>query len=434
MPVATDWRTITLTLPPNFVSGNEWVVVFRNINGFGNILYLDNIRIARQPSRDVAAVALLNYPPFTCTSRFTGSVLVRNRGRDTVTSFVVGYINNGSPQGSITINTPLPPGAQQVVSLPPPNFVQLGPNRLRIYTSTPSNALGTGDEDLSNDTLLLTVFRTGTDRAPFTESFLNPFTAPGIPYFNWGVVNKDNSLTWEWHPVGNGNAGSVYVNTFNYPSLGAVDDLVTPQISTTGADSIKLLFDVAAATFTPPSNGIAVDTLEVLATTDCGTTFRSVYKKWGRQLVTVLGERTNEFVPVSPNEWRRDSVDLTGFVNRGPVQLVFRITNNFENNIFLDNIAVRTVQLPAALKEKGYLILPNPFRNSFTVRHLQTPRTLQRLSVYDEKGSLVWDRSFNGNAERSIAVNLPQVSTGIYFVRLYYSDRNAPVTERILKQ
>src|SRR5262249_33042639 len=153
-----------------------------------------------------------------------------------------------------------------------------------------------------------------------------------------------------------------------------------------GVDSVTLSFDVAAASFGDAS---PTDTLEVLITKDCGNTFTSVYKKWGTALQTVGNPVAGEFIPASATQWRTETVDLTTIALSGPAQVVFRNTNNNKNNIFIDNINLKTRILPSRLKRENVIVLPNPFRNQFTVWHFQPPVDLRYISVYSSSGQLI---------------------------------------------
>jgi hypothetical protein len=263
----------------------------------------------------------------------------------------------------------------------------------------------------------------GTTAVPFREDFSGSVFPPA----SWTVINPDGDTTWKRYAAGNGNAGSAYVNTFNYSSNDEKDDLVTPRISynTIGIDSVKLVFDVAAATYTdvddPANAGIPIDTLEILVSRDCGNSFTTVYKKWGKDLRTVNTAMVDEFFPTAL-QWKRDTADLSAFSKESPIQVFFRVTNNFENNIFIDNVLLTTSEAPAALKSQGYLFLPNPFRESFSIWHYHKPTDLRFIRVYNGVGQLLFTKQFNGNADNFIKVDLFGKPAGVYIIHLEYTD------------
>ncbi|MDQ3844417.1 MAG: T9SS type A sorting domain-containing protein, partial [Bacteroidota bacterium] len=202
-------------------------------------------------------------------------------------------------------------------------------------------------------------------------------------------------------------------------------------------DSVFLHFRLAAAIHNDPVNS-STDTLAILLSRDCGNTYTTVYQKWGAELQTISGIdylRTTEFFPSSLSQWRRDSINLGSFLNESEngFNITFRVSSNYENNLFLDDVTLYTKTLPPLLKQQGYLILPTAFRDQFAVWHYQQPTSLRSITVYSSLGQLVWQQEYNGRAEKYITVNLNNQPSGVYFVRLMYSDKNRSFTQRVVK-
>jgi hypothetical protein len=186
----------------------------------------------------------------------------------------------------------------------------------------------------------------------------------------------------------------------------------------------------------PGSTVFPLDTLEVLATNDCGATFTSVWKKFGNELQTVNDPNytfINNYTPTRAAEWKHVRIHLSPSVGTGNFQLYFTSKGNKQNNIWLDNINITSRTLPQKLKDQGYLIYPNPFNGSFTIHHhaIQPPTDLQAVQVYNAAGQLVWDKRYNGNAERQIWVNTANFSKGMYILKLIYS--NKTIVEKVIK-
>jgi hypothetical protein len=379
---------------------------------------------------ELTGCAVKTYPTaILCAGTIAPKFRIVNNVLQTLNSVTAGYRLDDGTAVTQTLNVNQPLGGTTIVEFPT-IAVGSGAHQIKFFTSNPN---GNRDEVPSNDTLVQDFTINGAAFTPYKESF----ESTTFPPVSWSLINPDGATTWQRHSEGKGNAGSAYLNSFHYNANGQKDDLVTPNISFPDADSVKLTFDLASATYSdldvPNNFGIALDTLEILATKDCGSTFTSVYKKWGKDLRTVDTAQTEEFFP-SSSQWRTETVDLTAFVQQSPIQLFFRYTNNFENNTFIDNINVFTSLVPASLKEKGFLVIPTLFHNSFMVRHYQQPTTLKRISVFNSTGQLIWRKDFNGNAEKSITVDLLGKSAGLYFVRLEYNDGAKNVTQRVVKQ
>jgi hypothetical protein len=256
-----------------------------------------------------------------CPGAFTPKLRIINNAAQPLTTITAGYRLDDGATVTQTVNVNLSLGTTAVVSFPPVS-VTSGIHQFKFFTANPN---GGADQVPVNDTLTTNFTVNGTASVPFREDF----TGAAFPPPNWSVINPDSDITWERHATGNGNAGSAYINTFNYGSNHEKDDLVTPRISygTIGIDSVKLTFDIASATYTdiddPVNAGTPLDTLEILVTKDCGNSFTTVYKKWGKDLRTLTTPQQDEFFP-TVSQWKRDTADLTAFSNQSPIQIFFR--------------------------------------------------------------------------------------------------------------
>jgi hypothetical protein len=343
---------------------------------------------------------------------------------------IISSLNNATP---VIYNWSgnLAPYSEITLSLPQESGM-LGANTLVVYTSLPN---GNPDQRTSNDTS-----RVSFDIAPIvplTTRVEEGFSNPAFPPKDWKVSNPDGDLTWQRNPIyGKKQAGSAWVNDWNNSTNNLIDDLVMPRYSYSNIDSVFVSFQLATAIYSDPGQNIPIDTLAILLTKDCGNTFTTVYKKWGNALQTIKFRPDFEFFPQSQSDWRLDSVNLTEWLGttEEQFQLLFRFSGNFENNIFIDDVALYTKILPAKLKQKGYLLLPTVTRDQFSIWHLQQPTTLRYVNVYSSSGQLVWKKEFNGKAEKLITVNLSGKMAGVYYVSLGYTDAKLNVTERIIKQ
>jgi hypothetical protein len=426
-PLPSEWRTESVVLSGAVLSTGQVQVVFRNTSRFGNNIFIDNINVAPFTSvtRNTQLVSVNSPKPLECGTSVTPSVTIKNLSSENITGIKLSYsIDNGAVQTTPVTNLNLAFNASTDISLGA-GTVSAGVHNIKVYSWEPVSASGTGDSNTSNDTLQKQFSIPGAVQAPLVENF----TATTFPPSNWALINPDGSIGWTRHINGNVNTGSAWVNTFNYGATGALDDLVTPSVSYSVVDSVKLSFDLSAGL----RNTVNTDTLSVLITKDCGNTFTEVYKKGGEQLLDDFVTQTTEFFP-SIGRWRTEVVDLTAFVNQSPVMAIFRLKNKNGNNIFIDNVNISTVTLPAALRQQGYLILPTVFKSSFTVWHYQQPIDLKYVSVYNAIGQLVWQQQFDGNAGRMISIDLSGKAPGVYIVKLGYSDEKKNVRQRVIRQ
>lgn len=366
-----------------------------------------------------------------CTSSFAPVVTIRNSGTTTLTSVqIVARVNNGTPvvynwSGS------LPSFTETNVTLNNLTGVK-GVNTLTVYTQAPN---GQADQNPGNNTA--SVPFTITSVEPLKGTVVEEFNGPTFPPVGWGIYNPDGDLTWEHNDtIGYKAPGSAWINNYENATFDRIDDLIMPAYSYSDVDSIFLHFNVAAALFSDVGSGVPLDTFTVLLSKDCGNTFTTVYKKSSEELET-LGINTEEaFYPGSKFEWRRDSVNLGEYLGstEPQVNVYFRFTGNYENNIFIDDVTLSTKVVPRRLKEQGYLVLPTVNTGNFAVWHYQQPTTLRAVTVYNSAGQVIWKRDFNHNAGKYIAVDLSRQAAGVYFVNLGYDDKGRNVTQRIIKR
>ena len=204
-----------------------------------------------------------------------------------------------------------------------------------------------------------------------------------------------------------------------------------PTVNISNVDSAFISFQVAAATFSNPSDaGNAWDTLEVVLSTDCGKTYTSIYKKWGADLITRPGATGTEYFP-SAGEWRKDSVDISSFISQGNVLLAFRNTNEWENNIFVDDINVRTVTVNPNLKQQGFLVTPNPTSGQIAVQFYPQPDKLKGIVIFSTVGQKIAETIITpGQANNYYSYNLSQFAPGVYIVRALFTDKT--ITKKIV--
>jgi hypothetical protein len=394
------------------------------------------------PANDIAVVESVNpggyevincgiktYPSaILCAGSIEPKFRIVNKGSQPLTSVRAGYIIDGAAAVTQTFSLNLLSGATAVLSFSAAEITP-GIHQITYFTTLPN---GASDGVPANDSVKQTFTVNGNATTPLIEMFKNNTFPPQ----GWSVLNPDNDVTWQRFPDGNVTPGSAYINTFNYSANQQWDDLISPNISYPPSDSLTLTFELASATYTdiddPINTGTVLDTLEVLVTQDCGNTFTPVYKKSGQDLRTETVPQEEEFFPTA-SQWRKERVDLTQFMNGGSLQLVFRMISNFENNSFIDNVNVTATNVPPLLKEQGYLLLPNPFQQKFAVWHYQQPVSLHHIRVYNSAGQLVLQKSFNGNAEKYISLDMPGSPAGIYIVQLEYANPAKTISQRVVK-
>ncbi len=372
---------------------------------------------------------------YSCSSSYRPVVTIRNAGTDAITSL---NLNARFGTGQVTVTNwtgNLAPLASINITL---NEMNLNPGtnaNLIVYTSNPN---GSVDQRLSNDTGRIDGVSFPIATLPYTEGFESTSFPPSL----WQRINPDNDITWERSTAAakTGNA-SMYINNYDYDAAGLTDFMYSPLVEVRGRDSAFLTFQIAAAMFTDPFDiGTPIDTLEILLTDNCGQTFRSVYKKWGRDLITTGNVATE--TPFTPTaiQWRRDSVFLGDFTaaTQPYIQVVFRNATNWENNIYIDDVNITVKDVNPNLRRKGVMITPNPFSRKFALQYFDPPNNIEYINVYNQAGQLVWQKRIALGQGGTIAtpgyqeIDLGTMSSGMYVVQIVYRSR-ATDTFRVMK-
>ena len=266
-----------------------------------------------------------------CPGNFIPKVRIRNNGLDTLKTVTVGMIINGGAPAIINISPDLATGYTTVVSfstIP----VTTGTYTIKFYTANPNGV--NPDQVPSNDTLTTTLTVAVPLAIPVTEGFeSSTFPPPG-----WTIRNPHGDFTWIRVSPGHNSNFSAAIDNYNNDASNKTDELRTPKITFTPADSVLIIaFDVAHKYYPDPAN---YDTLSVLVSNDCGATFTTVYKKWGQELATADTSSLPYLTPAN-DDWRTDKITLRGaLLSTGNIIVAFRNTNRFGNNIFLDNINI----------------------------------------------------------------------------------------------
>ena len=421
-----EWTRKSLDLSGYIPSGNI-MVQFRAINQFGNNMHLDDINIDKKVffNNDAGVIAVNKPAGRICTSSDAPVAVIKNYGKINLTSVRINYQVDGTgPVTTFNWTGNLARNQTATVTLATANLGAVGNHSINVFTTLPNNVT---DEDPSNDGLVKPYVVSQVFALPGTVT--EEFTSSTFPPINWSIINPNADITWQRNStIGNRNAGSAYFNDFINTTIDRYDDLAMPNYSYSGIDSIFLTFNLAHITKTlPGTTGARLDTLTVLLSRDCGNTFTTVYKKYGEELQTVNDPNFQismlNFAPLA-SQWRRDSLNLGNWLSATEplFQIMFRFSGNMENNFYLDDVNIRTQVLPAKLKNDGYLILPNPFRNTFGVWHYQVPTNLRYVNVYNSIGQLVYSKKFPSGGEKFFQVDLGGRAAGIYTVNLGYED------------
>ena len=374
-----------------------------------------------------AAAKSINVPlQRVCSSTFSPVITVRNPGATTITALTIKATLDNGTASTTNWTGSLASLKETNVTLTAITVPAEGIHTLNVSISSPN---GSTDENSANDNLTLAFQYYQALTPPYKESFENS----SFPPARWDIVNPDKNMTWERTAAAakTGNASAV-IRNYDYKANGQKDYLRLPLMNITSGDSAFMTFQLAAAAVT--DTGTAnnpFDTLEVLVSKDCGATFTSLYKKGGKDLLTVLKPDSLAYIPKS-TEWRKDSVNLTPYINFGQILLAFVNTNEHENNVYLDDINVYTYTASEILKSKGFMITPNPTTNRFTIQFYPYPTFVKGINVFNSQGQRVTSIRLNAAGGSGYTFDLTGMASGVYMVQIVLGD--GVITRKVIKQ
>ncbi len=265
-----------------------------------------------------------------CPGPAIPAIEVRNYGSNTVTSTKIQLEVNGNVTQVKSYALNLAPLATQTLGFSPETLVA---DRSELLSFKILQTNGGVDGKAQNDTLSRTVAVAATTSVPLLEPFNS---APA----NWRISNPDGLKTWEITTAPNASASNTafFMNFYNYETQGAIDQLITPVFDLSTDTAAVLQFDRAYSGLSSQYN----DQLRVLVSTNCDfSNAVEVFNKSGSALATTTSTN-NSYVPKGASDWKTETISLNQFLGFSTVQIAFVATNDYGNNLYLDNVRIAT--------------------------------------------------------------------------------------------
>lgn len=362
--------------------------------------------------------------PAECAAAVMPVIELQNNGTNTVTSTRIRLVVDGVPVETTDFNIALDPQERTTVSFSPQ---ALSPGTVDfLFEILLTN--GVADARVNDNVRSVDVVVPEFISLPFSE----PFTT--LPA-GWSVNNPDGQVTWQVASAPSAMPGNtaLKLNFYEYEDgRGELDLLTSPVFDLSNDPIAYVAFDVSHAQFRGSN-----DRLRVYVLTACdGDLFNAsvVYDKAGNALATRPASNA-PFTPSGASDWRREIIDLTPFLGETSVQLVFAGTNDWGNNLYLDNIAVvTTAEEDLALKE---VVRPSPVQcdNNVTPQlKIQNTGTVNittfNINMTVNGGPLIiiaHDENLPPGAETTVLLDDIQLSDGMNTLSFMLSEPNGLV-------
>lgn len=373
----------------------------------------DNNKLITQAAKTVPLTltrdaALASSPAGFCVPGASGSispiVSLTNTGTNILSSATIYYNIDGGSIVSQAWTGMLAAGATTTVTLTP-STVSTGSHVVYDSVASPD---GSADVNVINNasSAIVTVQSSVANSLPLASDFESPLPA------NWLFFDADgDGENWSAASATNHASGTKAAKFRGYQFYsGEVDYIILPTPALGTGSSLS--FWVAHA----PYNSVTQDQLEVVYSTDCGTTWTSLYNKSGSTLATTASS-FDDFSPTAA-QWRQEHVSLTS-VPAGSI-IAFRATSDHGNNIYVDDV---NLHASLAVTEIGQAplnlaVYPNPAKESATIAFQLSSDGDVQVQVVDVVGHVV-SAIANGPARagmQQFVINTFGIAAGVYNV------------------
>lgn len=368
---------------------------------------------------DLAAKVISPQENLSCANAITPTLRLFNHGLQTITEVAITFGQVGQSDQNFTWNGTLGSGQTVDVVL---GIISLAGNG---FTEIWCRTALTNDEtemDRHNNHSMYRFNRRTEESMPFFENF----ETVTFKDDKWILENPDGKTTWDTLTIEGPNWSTIsaHVDLGNYqPKLFQKDGIISPLLPLADATVPSTLrFDHFYSVF----HSTFEDTLAILLSADCGSSWVSVFRKGGVELATHEETGANQ-LPDSIAEWAITYVDLSNYAGES-ILLKFQTTNSRGNHLLVDNIVVYSGDEPAGVDETNLtdlLLYPNPGQNDYRLKGWNDGMRLD-YTVMDAYG-----RSVKIGTITSPELSLQGISNGLYFVR--FASEHVDKTLRIVK-
>lgn len=327
-----------------------------------------------------------------CDGTVVPELTLKNFGTDDITTARIQVKVNGAIAGVETVNLQPALGSLETLDVSlPSQSLSLTPGATTIEFEI-LDVNNQADENGDDNTMSITARIPHSIAIPFAENFE---TMPAT----WTITNADEKTTWTvtGAPDSDPANTAAVMNFFQgQDGNGQPDILTTPVFDLSQAVAPYLTFSVAYEKYQQYQDG-----LKVYVLTNCSddiTHGTQVYSKSGSTLATVTSS-TGAFTPSGDDEWRKEIVDLRGYIGQSHIQLAFVGVNAGGNNLYVDHITLlSTVPENVAIQS---IVRPAPVRCDVSTTPVLLVKNKSNVTIT----SLNVQYALNGGDESTIATS-----------------------------
>jgi hypothetical protein len=350
------------------------------------------------PASESADVTMMYYyaNTYICTgSSHTPEVTIQNNGTTNLTAATVTITQGGNTVSTGTYTGNLATYGVATITCTPITNPSSGAMVATVTT--------TGDALASNGVIntALTVYTAAA--APLVQDF----TSTAFPYAEYRV-SSETGKNWTY------SSGTMKYDCYSY-SNNSKGELFIEPVNLSSLTDPSLSFDVAYRGYTSasPEN----DKLEVFVSTNCGTTWTSVYNKQGTTLSTGATQQ-GAFTPATAADWRNEIVSLAAFTGQAEVFVKYVGTSNYGNNMYIDNINISSATSLSENELVSLNVYPNPASTEVNVS-FEAKNADYSVRLIDLQGRVIANQNLtNLNGTQVISIPTSTVAKGSYIVSI----------------
>ena len=349
---------------------------------------LDDPICGENDAVDVAITSLVEPGPVTCNDDPELILKIRNLGCPIVTSIKFEYkINNGTTQSMTATGLGIYGDGTEAEISAGKLTLPVGVNSIYVKVALVNGEVDANPAD--SETTIIINRNTASDIIPLRKTFDDNQISP------WAVANPKAGTLWN---IDNQMRAE-------YRTSGPVGEqswLVSPVLNLSLEDEASLFFDLSYVW-----NGQDNDQLKVLASTDCGDSYKELNPGFNLE-----GSELN-----STNE--RKYVSISSLARKDNVRIAFVATNASGNNIYVDNIEFFVTDDPTPIDPKGelYAVYWNESAGVDVTFNLPE-RQKVGVALVDMMGREIERGLYYDILNQTISMPFNSISTGLYIIRL----------------
>jgi hypothetical protein len=385
-------------------------IAFISKNGFGNNIYLKNIRILpnEEFKYELTINEMITPGPIVDGSQELQIIRITNTGNLPVSKFI--FTRSTNDTNSITFlasGLEVTPGNSFL--LDESKTTTDGKNKLSYTVFQPNFDQNKGQ---SGSTLQQYIIENKeVESSPWRQRF----NTSSISTAPWVVLNPEKDLTgWQVSPITSGKEQNNNIKLQNQIK-GNSYWVGSPLFDMSKSRQGSIFFDLAAGKVNPETS------LKLMFSENGGETYTEIWKLTGAQLSTVSSGEAN---PNTQTDFSKKYINLSNFAGNGKTRsrVAFVVENGSETDppIYIDNIEFFLSENPdPVIPTEGRVILyPNPATDLFHVAFNLSKYEDVTIQVLSSTGAMIHEITYPQTLNQTYSFSTELFSKGLFVLKI----------------